>query len=459
MTEMSRHLVRVATCLASSALLLLLPLADAGAAPRSPIDPEPAWVATLSAATGDTAWANGAVTATRGNAVFVSGRLDSEAAGSDITTVAYRANDGRILWQASYDGDLHGSDNARDLAVSDDGTLLFVLGQTPGDLGRVVTIAYDTTSGEQQWTAVYGSWANPTEVVAAGDRVFVTSQRQVDGRNVYATVAYDARSGEQLWEAQYGFGDSSASVRDLAVSPDGERLFVTGQVRPAGTLGQYGTVAYDVHTGEQLWDAQFGVPGGLAFPEDIAVSPDSRRVYVTGTSDDASGDTGAGTVGYDAGTGQRVWSARYNSEFGSTDAASALTVSPDGETVYVGGHAFESFLLSHLVTLAYDADTGEQRWVDLYEAEGGDWNQALDLVARRDHLYVTGRAVGIPALAFGSDGTRQSMVGYGAGSYFAGRSQGIELAVTHNNRTLVAVGHLRNADGDLEWTVAGFRLR
>ena len=68
---------------------------------------------------------------------------------------------------------------------------------------------------------------------------------------------------------------------DVAVSPDGSRVFVTGcSGLTACGLGWMTTVAYDVATGTPLWMAQHPQRGGVAIG--VAVAPDGRLVYVTG---------------------------------------------------------------------------------------------------------------------------------------------------------------------------------
>src|SRR5947207_13489016 len=76
----------------------------------------------------------------------------------------------------------------------------------------------------------------------------------------------------------------------LAVSPDGKKIFVTG--RSFGQIGEgrdFATVAYSAINGQALWVSRYD---GLAHGEDesndeaysIAVSTEGERVFVTGSS-------------------------------------------------------------------------------------------------------------------------------------------------------------------------------
>lgn len=52
------------------------------------------------------------------------------------------------------------------------------------------------------------------------------------GSTDYATVAYDAATGSQLRVSRYrGPGNGLASTSSVAASPDGRKVFVTGQVQ------------------------------------------------------------------------------------------------------------------------------------------------------------------------------------------------------------------------------------
>jgi DNA-binding beta-propeller fold protein YncE len=67
----------------------------------------------------------------------------------------------------------------------------------------------------------------------------------------------------------------------------------------------------------------------------VAVSPSGSVVYVTGSSDAASRAADYATVAYNAVTGARLRTARYNGPGDGADIACALAVSPSGKAVYV----------------------------------------------------------------------------------------------------------------------------
>jgi hypothetical protein len=103
-----------------------------------------------------------------------------------------------------------------------------------------------------------------------------------------------------LWTARYrGPATGNGSVAwDLAVSPDGSKVFVTGYSWSATSSGrpEFATVAYDSGTGAQLWVARFGHPAAEAcYGSSVAPSPDSSEVFSAGDC----GNDGA-TVAYNS---------------------------------------------------------------------------------------------------------------------------------------------------------------
>ena len=98
-----------------------------------------------------------------------------------------------------------------------------------------------------------------------------------------------------------------------------------------------------------------------------------------------TGTYGYATIAYDASTGEQLWVRLYNGPNHLRAFAEDLGASPDGSTVFVTGYAFDSY-----VTAAYDALTGERLWVSRYKAPG----EAFFLGVSPDgsRVFVTGLA-------------------------------------------------------------------
>src|SRR5947199_3627798 len=100
-----------------------------------------------------------------------------------------------------------------------------------------------------------------------GTKVFVTGgvfMGYASSRGDFGTVAYDARDGHMLWFVRYNAGSSSDDgAYALAVSPDGTKVFVTGEsgLNNYPTYGDYATVDYNAASGAQVWAGRYTRPG------------------------------------------------------------------------------------------------------------------------------------------------------------------------------------------------------
>jgi WD40 repeat protein len=280
-----------------------------------------------------------------GATVFVTGDSYGRGTGTDYATVAYDTNTGDQRWVARYDAPGHGNEIASALVVSPDGGTAFVTGQSAvfGGFADYATVAYDATNGVQRWVARYDGPSNKEDAANAmgtspdGTLVFVTGRSQGVGTGMddYATLAYDTSTGAQQWVARYdGYRNGDDIGRALGVSPDGATVFVTGVTGGIDHGGDYGTVAYDASTGATRWLARYEGPGhSIDDATALAVSPGGEDVVVTGSSVGSNGASADyATVIYDAATGARRGVARVG-----PGSASALGESPDGNAVFVTG--------------------------------------------------------------------------------------------------------------------------
>jgi WD40 repeat protein len=343
-----------------------------------------------------------------GSAVFVTGGSAGSTSGVDYATVAYDASSGAELWVTRYNGPADRSDPAYALTVSPDGSAVFVTGQSVGSTSRAdyATVAYDASSGAELWTRRYDGPGNASDGARAlgvspdGTAVFVTGKSTGSTSGVdYATVAYNASTGARLWLKRFaGPGDGFDFATALGVSPDGTRIFVAGSsFRPMSNF-DYATVAYDASTGVRRWTTRYdGTGNSIDYANALGVTPDGTAVFVTGGSTGSTGIGDYATVAYDAFTGGRTWARRYDGPANDVDAATALGVAPDGSQVFVTGESIKarSSVLDY-VTVAYAASTGDKRWSRRYDGPGNDYDVPGALAVSPDGagVFVTGHSVG-----------------------------------------------------------------
>src|SRR5206468_2755323 len=85
--------------------------------------------------------------------LFVTGYSKGSTTGHDWATLAYDAGTGALVWKKRYNGPGNATDAASALALSPDGTKVFVTGYSfaTATLNDFTTIAYDAGTGRVAW--------------------------------------------------------------------------------------------------------------------------------------------------------------------------------------------------------------------------------------------------------------------------------------------------------------------
>jgi hypothetical protein len=197
-------------------------------------------------------------------------------------------------------------------------------------------------------------------------------------------------------------GDGYVNSRVMATSPDGRVVYVAGTTLSSSQTDDYIVIAFDTATGAQLWVSLYSGTADLPYAVGyaIAVSPDGSAVFVTGTTTNSGGSSSAlVTVAFAADTGVQLWSATLDGGYS--------IVSPDiatnGTRVFVCGFGTyqdpDASYHFKALTIAYDAATGEQVWLQHDSGNPGAHTFADRIVASLD-----GSRVYTAAAKSGSDG-------------------------------------------------------
>jgi hypothetical protein len=300
-----------------------------------------------------------------GSTVFVAGFSGTVQA--HFSTVAYNAATGAPRWAVPFYG--RGYTQAYAMAVSPDGSKLFVTGSTTplqGGSARAVTVAYDAGTGARLWTQqafpVSSTFNVGTAVAVSpdGGTVFVGGTA---GRHL-AVVAYDATTGALRWLAHYQPAGAANGNESVAVSPDGAMVFLTGPFRGSSGPVKSATIGYAAGTGTELWAEV--ASGNAGTGHELAVSPDGSAVFITGWLGQGSPSSFFTTIAYAAGTGAPLWSRRYRGP-GTFNVPEAVTVSPDGLRLFVTGGSSESLTgMVDFATVAYATANGAVLWSRSY---------------------------------------------------------------------------------------------
>jgi hypothetical protein len=328
-------------------------------------------------------------------------------------------------WSARYGGAAAWSDASNAVAVSPDGTRVFVTGAATesGFYADYRTTAYDAVNGAVVWTALYdGSSTFPgegaTAVTTDGTRVYVTGTSATPGPYGLdiATIAYNAATGSQVWAARY---DGSSSDRGNAIIVTGSRVYVGGDTIGPDGSSDMAVIAYDAATGTQQWasrwNASYGPDSALA----LAIHPNGSLVYATGEAwASPEHSTDLGVAAFTAVSGALLWTAAYNGAGSYYDVGRAIAVHPNGTRVYVTGSFFGASANNDLVTLSLPSGTGSPAvWTKTYNNGADDVGQSIVVTSSR--IYVSGGSYGgvannrdMIAIAYDGSGTQQWLARY-----------------------------------------------
>jgi DNA-binding beta-propeller fold protein YncE len=379
---------------------------------------------------------------------------------------------GTQLWISRYSAPAN-DNRAFSVAVSPNGRTVYVTGTSfsGSNYGKGATgtdyrtVAYNAATGARLWAARYNGPGNNTDdpysvaVSPDGRTVYVTGASAAAHSTSfdYATVAYRAATGARLWVARYnGPGNDDDEARSVAVSPDSRVVYVTGSSRGTTSAYDWATIAYSASTGARLWLKRYNSPAnGPDHAFSLAVSPDGRSIYVTGSSSTANFTYDYATIAYNAATGVQRWVRRYNGPGNDIDISSSVAVSPDGRTVYVTGQSADAGNIYSFATIAYNAATGTVLWLRRHAGLGESLAVSPDgsTVDVTGQVYVTGQGEAFLTVAYrASDGAQlwaQPYVSPGGGSYSP-----FAVAVSPNGKTVYVSGLTWSAAGWADTTVA-----
>jgi len=200
-----------------------------------------------------------------------------------------------------------------------------------------------------------------------------------------ATLGTGALTFVEFEQDDVGGVDGIQNARDVAVSPDGNHVYVVGSLDDAIAVFSRNASTGALTFVELERDGVNGVDG-LDAALAVDVSPDGRNVYVGGFDDDA-----VAVFSRDATTGELTFVEQQKDETGGVnglDGVSDVTVSEDGSHVYVTGEFDDA-----VAVFSRDFSSGALTFVErLVDGGGGgaglDAPQSVAVSLDGAHVYV-----------------------------------------------------------------------
>jgi len=372
----------------------------------------------------------------------------------DYVTIAYDPTDGSEIWNATYKEPNNKSDLSETMII--DPVTGYIITAGSGYVSNktyydIIVIAYDS-NGNQIWLSQFEGTADYYDfsrgLVSDGSgTVYLTGDvyNAGTGRDSI-TIAYNSSNGNELWNATYG-GSNMELTQGITYDSSSDKIYVTGatsfQSDPI-PMGDYFTVAYNASTGSELWNVTYNGPGdSVDRPYAIAFDPLSGYIIVTGESTGASTSLDVTTIAYDT-SGVQQWIKRYTGVGNNDDIASTMAINSASDVVYVAGRSTGIGTEYDSILLAYSISNGNELWNTSYNGPGNGNDSYLKIALDQatGDIFTTGFYTGIGTdydcvvTAYDSSGNQQWIKSYnGPGN---GRDMGIDIILDQNNNIYVA---------------------
>lgn len=184
----------------------------------------------------------------------------------------------------------------------------------------------------------------------------------------------------------------------VAATPDGATVVAVGTAPRTGTGDDMVAIGYDAATGETLWTTHYDGDGLTDRAVDVAVGPAGVRAYVTGVSETGFSGEDVLTFAVDVTSGDVLWTNRYNGPVVAGATTHAVDVDRAGDRVFAVGATPGDGTGDDGVIVAYDAASGVRRWVERLDVEGGS-DEIVDVAANpassRVHVAATTSGPGL----------------------------------------------------------------
>ncbi len=313
-----------------------------------------------------------------------------------LSTICYSQQ-----WTSGYQGhsfgDNLGTDNkAYTIAAGDDGGV-YVAGYSGSFMGSDLCAIKYNGNGDTLWTRFYhgldtGENKAYAVIVDKLRNILVTGYITTSTGTDIITLKYDP-DGNLLWHQIYN-GTGNGDDKAYAITLDSyNNIYITGYATDSINEIGYITIRYDTN-GFQRW-AKFYTDAGHSAATSITMVRD-QYVAVTGSSVNISSNGDIVTILYDAFTGDQLWAKALNKTDNIEAKGNAITSDNDGN-VYVTGYTTTALTGKDISIIKYD-NSGNITWdKEIDNLNFDDVGNSIGLSANNDILVTGTTATGMTA--------------------------------------------------------------
>lgn len=312
------------------------------------------------------------------NDIYITGYVYVGASYFDLLTVKFTSSGGQ-LWSRTFDGDLHGWDEAYAITIDPSGNICISGSVAATDeTADLVVIKYDS-QGNELWNYLFdggeNGWAYGEDILTddAGN-VYVAGYNWNDGYDLLLLKISSA--GEYLWDTMYDNAGNDEEGVLLAINSAGDILVNGAGVVDGGF--NYLIVSFDPQ-GNINWQSYH--TGSYALYAGMTLD-DHDNIYQAGGTQYRNGD--ALVVKYDS-SGTQLWDTSYDSGENNGDVATCVTVDDSGNVLAAGYQNVTvgaGLLGDEIVLLKYTA-AGDFVWSAVPDTLG-TYSHAKDIILDTD---------------------------------------------------------------------------
>ena len=291
--------------------------------------------------------------------------------------------------------DQNGEDGIDDVAaitVSHDGKNVYTGSSIYGDMA-VAAFSRDPSSGNLTFLEMYKDGENGVDGANSAQEIVVSPNDKfvylISGgdhslcKNAIACFARDANTGKLTFVSHINWLKATSGG---AVSPDSKYLYATSTSNDAVGVFEINDATGELTKIEEYRDNRDGI-NGLDGATDVAITPDGNHVYVC-----SFWEHSVAVFSRSQETGLLTFLQYYKDDYNGVSGllwAQDIHVSPDGNNVYVGATKDEE-----LTSFSRDPNTGLLTYMDTFQdnvngVDGLDDPDGICFYPGGTHLFVT----------------------------------------------------------------------